>query len=68
MKEFSHLNILPLIGVALDTRLSPCLIMPYMTNGSLCEFLRKDGIRRELLLEGQAEVENIESVEKGRMG
>ena len=49
MKDFSHLNILTLIGVALDARKTPYLVMPFMSNGSLCEFLRKEDVRKELL-------------------
>lgn len=48
MKEFSHQNILRLRGVALDARHSPCVIMPFMENGSLQSYLRKEAIRKEL--------------------
>ena len=49
MKDFSHMNVLTLIGVALDSRKTPYLVMPFMLNGSLCEYLRKDDVRKELL-------------------
>ena len=49
MKDFSHMNILTLMGVALDSRKTPCLVMPFMLNGSLCEYLRKEDVREELL-------------------
>ncbi len=55
MKDLSHPNVLTLMGVALDARLSPCLIMPYMCNGSLCEYLRKEVVRSELLLSNKVE-------------
>ena len=61
MKDFSHLNILTLMGVTLDSRGSPCLIIPYMANGSLCEYLRKERVRKELLLGEDAEVEFVVS-------
>lgn len=49
MKDLSHPNILTLMGVALDTRHSPCLVMPFMANGSLCLYLRREDVREELL-------------------
>ena len=61
MKDFSHLNILTLMGVTLDKRGSPCLIMPYMSNGSLCEYLRKERVRKELLLGEDAKQELVVS-------
>ncbi len=61
MKDFSHLNILTLLGVTLDNRGSPCLIMPFMSNGSLAEYLRKERIREELLLKEDVEVELVVS-------
>ena len=61
MKDFSHLNVLTLMGVALDARGSPCLVMPYMSNGSLCEYLRKEHNRAELLWERGAELELVVS-------
>ena len=63
MKDFSHLNVLTLMGVALDARGSPCLVMPYMSNGSLCEYLRKEHNRAELLWERGAELELVVSIE-----
>ena len=38
MKEFDHLNVIQLIGVCIDME-SPYLIMPYMSKGSLLDFL-----------------------------
>ena len=49
MKDFSHMNVLTLMGVALDLRQTPCLVMPFMSNGSLCGYLRKVEVRKELL-------------------
>lgn len=43
------MNILTLMGVALDSKQTPCLLMPFMSNGSLCEYLRKENVRKELL-------------------
>ncbi len=35
MKDFSHPNILKLKAVAIDRNKSPCIVMPFMWNGSL---------------------------------
>ena len=61
MKDFSHLNVLTLMGVALDNRNNPCLVMPYMSNGSLVEYLRRDSVREELLWTKHTEVEILVS-------
>ena len=59
MKDFSHMNILTLMGVALDSRNTPCLVMPFMSNGSLCEYLRKDYVREELLWTKEEPAETV---------
>ena len=59
MKDFSHMNILMLMGVALDSKHTPCLVMPYMSNGSLCEYLRKENTRKELLLDKEQPAEIV---------
>ena len=42
MSEFDHPNVLTLIGVCLDGGPAPFVIMPYMANGSLLCYLRKN--------------------------
>jgi len=42
MKMFQHPNILNLIGVCIDAGEVPYLVMPYMANGSLLAYLRKE--------------------------
>ena len=42
MKSFHHLNVLHLIGVCIDAGAAPYLVMPYMLNGSLLSYLRKE--------------------------
>ena len=42
MKTFHHPNVLHLIGVCIDTGAAPYLVMPYMLNGSLLSYLRKE--------------------------
>ena len=49
MSEFDHHNILTLIGVCLDGGPAPYIIMPFMENGSLLSYLKKE--RENLVLE-----------------
>lgn len=42
MEKFDHPNVLTIIGVCLDGGPAPFIIMPYMTNGSLLAYLRKN--------------------------
>ncbi len=48
MKTFDHSNVLNLIGVCLDAGPAPYVVMPYMANGSLLHYLKKE--RRNLVL------------------
>ena len=42
MKHFDHPNVLHLIGVCLDAGPAPYVVMPYMANGSLLHYLKKE--------------------------
>ena len=42
MKSFQHKNVLSLIGVCIDAGAAPYLVMPYMLNGSLLSYLKKE--------------------------
>ena len=48
MKHFDHPNVLHLIGVCLDAGPAPYVVMPYMANGSLLHYLKKE--RNNLVL------------------
>ena len=48
MKELNHPNVLKLIGVCLDGGPTPFIVTPFMGNGSLLSYLRKN--RSTLLL------------------
>ena len=41
MKSLDHPNVLTLIGVCMDALSTPCIVMPYMANGSLLAHLRR---------------------------
>ena len=58
MKEFNHPNVLKLIGVCLDGGPAPFIITPFMENGSLLSYLRKN--RSTLILtENDVSIYNI---------
>ncbi len=59
MKGFDHPNVLCLLGVCVDAGPSPYVVMPYMANGSLLAFLKKE--RETLLLPANAEEEMVMS-------
>ena len=42
MKNFDHINVLTLNGVCLDLMEAPCIVMPFMSGGSLLSYLRKE--------------------------
>ncbi|XP_019854610.1 PREDICTED: tyrosine-protein kinase receptor UFO-like [Amphimedon queenslandica] len=42
MSNFDHPNVLSLIGVSLDLGPAPCIIMPFMSRGSLLSYLKND--------------------------
>ena len=42
MKHFDHPNVMTLIGVCVSIGGGPAIVMPYMENGSLLSYLRKD--------------------------
>jgi len=49
MHEFDHPNVLKLTGVCLDGGPAPFIVMPFMSNGSLLGYLKKE--RSGLVLE-----------------
>ena len=42
MYDFNHSNVLTLKGVCLDGGTAPYIIMPFMANGSLLAYLKKN--------------------------
>ena len=42
MSKFDNPNVLSLTGVCLDLGPAPCIIMPFMSRGSLLSYLKKE--------------------------
>ena len=42
MKKMHHPNVMPLIGVCLNNSRGLSIVMPFMANGSLLDYLRKE--------------------------
>ena len=42
MKDFQHSNVMSLIGVCLDAGPGVSIVMPFMANGSLLDYLKKE--------------------------
>ena len=42
MKHFDHPNVMTMIGVCVSIGGGPAIVMPYMENGSLLSYLRRD--------------------------
>ena len=51
MQEFNYPHVMPLIGVCLDTGPGVSMVMPFMTNGSLLDYLKKE--RSSLVIRGE---------------
>ena len=64
MKSFAHPNILNLIGVCVDAGPAPYIVMPYMANGSLLHYLRKE--RPHLTIAEGAEPELVSPIARPR--
>ena len=57
MDNLSHPHVMNLIGVSISNTLSPILIMPFMENGSLLNYLKKE--RSDLYLDYDVEEESV---------
>ena len=54
MEDLCHPNVMSLIGVHLDMRTGLSIVMPFMANGNLLEYLKQE--RHALYLDDSIEV------------
>ena len=67
MKQFDHFNVVSLIGVCLDLYLyteAPCIVMPYMSEGSLLSYLKRERPRLNIAENASVDDELINNVTK----
>ena len=57
MKDLRHPNVMTLIGVCLDAGSGVSIVMPFMANGSLLEYLKKE--RDKIYLPDTSELEDV---------
>ena len=57
MKDFQHPNVMSLIGVCLDAGPGVSIIMPFMANGSLLDYLKRE--RNNLYVKDDAELDAV---------
>ena len=57
MKDLHHRNVMSLIGVCLDAGPGVSIVMPFMANGSLLEYLKKE--RGKIYLPDTSEFEDV---------
>ena len=57
MKDLHHHNVMSLIGVCLDAGPGVSIVMPFMANGSLLEYLKKE--RGKIYLPDTSELEDV---------
>ncbi len=57
MKDLSHPNVMSLLGVCINAAQGLSIIMPYMANGSLLDYLKKE--RKTLYLDFGAETDTV---------
>ena len=60
MKRFNHPNVMNLIGVCINAGPAPYIVMPFMANGSLLSYLRKE--RPNLLLDETADEDLVRAI------
>ena len=57
MQQFNHRNVIRLLGVVVEGLSGPSIVMPFMANGNLSSFLRKN--RDSTLLPASADEETV---------
>ena len=57
MSKFKHSHVMGLIGVCLDAGSAPYIIMPYMANGSLLKWLKRE--RKNIVLLDETDEDEV---------
>ena len=57
MQEFDHPHVMSLIGVCLDASPGVSIVMPFMANGNLLDYLKKE--RSNLVIEETSDMEKV---------
>ena len=57
MQDFHHPHVMTLIGVSFDANHTPSMVMPFMANGSLLLYLKKN--RSSLIISEAADEETV---------
>ena len=57
MSRFKHSHVMGLIGVCLDAGSAPYIIMPFMANGSLLKYLKRE--RDNLVLSEEKDLDEV---------
>ncbi len=57
MQDFDHPHVMSLIGVCLDAGPGVAIVMPYMANGSLISYLKKE--RSSLELDDDCDIDQV---------
>ncbi|CAI8031474.1 Deleted in malignant brain tumors 1 protein, partial [Geodia barretti] len=65
MSRFKHAHVMGLIGVCLDAGSAPFIIMPYMANGSLLKYLKRE--RKNVVLLEETDEDEVKEVRKRLM-
>ena len=60
MSRFKHDHVMGLIGVCLDAGSAPYIVMPYMANGSLLHYLKRE--RRKLVFDEDSDEDEVECI------
>ena len=57
MKHFDHPNVMTLIGVCVSIGGGPAIVMPFMENGSLLNYLRRD--KKNITIKDDQDLETV---------
>ena len=57
MSQFKHVHVMGFIGVCLDAGSAPYIIMPYMANGSLLKWLKRE--RKNIVLLDETDEDEV---------